>query len=426
MPFRDPKKIRQTLAFEIEGMVPFSIEELIVDFLISGQTDQSEILATLVTKAYISEYLSMLQPYRINPGILDIRCVSTVSRLLRQEGTTDCGLFLDIGKKRTTMILYLKGKIVLVRTFAFQEKHLPGPDLYQHTANNTDRDSEISEIFKSVLKSLCTRVQNTLHTFGYMHNMPFRIEKVFFSGISGLFPETKAILNRFLDVPAEQIDLSMDRRVHMDENIARTWNPSLMSGALSLALRDTKGSQGFNFRKDEFEIKTGYFGPKMEFRKAAIFLIIILSFLAADMSVDYYFLKKKYNDLGQEITGLFRQTFPDVKRIVDPLQQAKVKINEIKTSTISIPGVNPTDKTLDLLRDISKHIPKPMDIQITRMGIDLEKVRISGKADTYSTVDSMKNALEASTYFSDVTITSTNLDRAGKGVRFEIKLTRIS
>ena len=426
MPFRDPKKIRQTLSFEIEGMVPFSIEDLIVDFLINGQADQSEILAASVTKDYISEYLSRLQPYRINPGILDIRCVPTVSRLLRQEGIADCGLFLDIGKKRATMILYLKGRIVLVRTFGFQDRQLPGPDLYQHTANNKDRDTEMPEKIEPALKSLCTRVRNTLHAFGYLHNIPFRTEKVFFTGISGLFPETEALLSRFLDVPAEQIDLGMDKRVHMDENIARTWNPPLMNGALSLALRDTKGRQGFNFRKDEFEIKKGYFGPKREFRKAAIFLMIIFSFLAADMSVDYYFLKKKYNDLGQEITGLFKQMFPDVKRIVDPLQQAKVKINEIKASTISIPGINHNNKILDLLRDISERIPKSLDIQITRMGIDPEKVRISGKADTYSTVDSMKNELAASAYFTEVTITSTNLDRAGKGVRFEIKLTRVS
>jgi general secretion pathway protein L len=39
MPFKDPKKIRQTLSFEIEAMVPFPVEELVVDFSVLERGD---------------------------------------------------------------------------------------------------------------------------------------------------------------------------------------------------------------------------------------------------------------------------------------------------------------------------------------------------------------------------------------------------
>jgi len=155
-----------------------------------------------------------------------------------------------------------------------------------------------------------------------------------------------------------------------------------------------------------------------------IFLGVILCLLIVDMGVDYYFLKERYRMLDQRVTEVFSRTFPDVKRIVDPLQQMRVKVNEVKTSAISIPGTNSGNKVLDLLKDISDRIPKSLDVRVSRMVIDQETVRMSGKTDTFNTVDSIKSGLEPSKYFSGVTISSANLDRTGKRVQFEIKLQR--
>ena len=61
--------------------------------------------------------------------------------------------------------------------------------------------------------------------------------------------------------------------------------------------------------------------------KAAVFLFCILCFLAVGLGIDYYALQKRYRALDQNITAVFKQTFPGVKRIVDPVQQMKVKIS---------------------------------------------------------------------------------------------------
>jgi type II secretory pathway component PulL len=267
-------------------------------------------------------------------------------------------------------------------------------------------------------------VENTIHSIGCQSNREVRPEAVFFTGVGARYPETADLLTRFLGIPAQEIDLSKDRKINMGERVARVWNPVLMDNALALSLRNGKQGQGFNFRKDEFEIKKRGFWLQKEFRRAMIFLGVILCLLFVDMGVDYYFLKERYRMLDQRVTEVFSRTFPDVKRIVDPLQQMKVKVNEVKTSAISIPGTNSTNKVLDLLKDISERIPKSLDVHVTRMVIDQETVRVSGKTDTFNTVDSVKSGLEPSKYFSGVTISSANLDRTGKRVQFEIKLQR--
>jgi hypothetical protein len=249
-------------------------------------------------------------------------------------------------------------------------------------------------------------------------------EKVFVTGSGSLYPDTESLLERFLDIPVERIDVIKDKRVHMGEDVALLWNPGIMDNALALALRDNKQGLGFNFRRDEFEIRKRYFRLKKEIQKAAVFLLVILSLLTADLGVDYYFLKKRYRMLDKQITGIFRQTLPDVKRIVDPVHQMRVKINEIKKSALSLPGISGNRKVLDLLRDISLRVPGSLDVKVTRMVVDPEGVQIKGETDTFNTVDIIKKGLEPSEYFSAVTISSANLDRSGERVKFEIKLQR--
>jgi general secretion pathway protein L len=422
MPFKDGRKIRQTLPYEMESMVPFPIEGLVIDFAISDRSDHSEILAVSVKKEFISEILAHLQNQGIDPDVLDIRCVPAVSLLLKQEGMPEDGLFLEIGENTGTMALYLNRRLALVRAFALHGSFLAG--ITNYAVNEGIADTQISEKAEVWFKSFCKLVENTLHAMRWQGDREVRPEKVFFTGVGALYPEAGNLLSRFLGIPAEQIDLSRDKRVRMDENVAQAWNPALMDNALALSLRNGKQAQGFNLRRDEFAAKREDFWLKKEFRRVMVYLVIILSFLIADMGVDYYSLKKRYGMLDQRIKDVFEQTFPDVSKIVDPLQQMKVKINELKTSAVPIVGTGSNKRVLELLREISQRVPKSLDVQVSQMVIDLEAVRVSGKTDTFNTVDNLKNSLEASTYFSAATISSANLDRTGNQVQFEIRLQR--
>ncbi|HID30676.1 MAG TPA: hypothetical protein EYP19_11815, partial [Desulfobacterales bacterium] len=193
MPFRDNKKIGQTLAFELETMLPFPVEDLLIDFTLVERSDQSEILSASVKRSYISEYLAHLQANGIDPAVLDISGVSTVGWLLRQAGTPDDGLLLEIGVKRNTMILYLKRHIALVRSFS-----IDGSVTVCHPDPGTDEQME------SRLRWFCREVQNTLHAVGSHTGMTVRPQKVFFTGSGAAYPDTEGLLNRFLDLPVER------------------------------------------------------------------------------------------------------------------------------------------------------------------------------------------------------------------------------
>jgi len=100
----------------------------------------------------------------------------------------------------------------------------------------------------------------------------------------------------------------------------------------------------------------------------------------------------------------------------------RVKIKELQQSTSLRPEAGASKKILDLLKEISQRIPQSLNVHVSRMLIDTETVRISGKTDAFNEVDKIKNSLESSIQFSGVAISSANLVRTGKGVRFEIRI----
>lgn len=420
IPFKSEKKIKQTLNFAVETLIPFPIEDVLVDFTIPDQSDNSEILAALVSRKYISEYLTELKEYAgIDPEILDIKVVPIASWLLRQEDIPENGLILEVGSKISTLILYINRRVSLIRPL-YLGGVLKTGDTLPDEGNDTLKDANSD----SLIGKLCLNIKNTLHSFENQGNRQVTPERIFITGPGSLYPDIEIVIEKFTSIPVERIDIARDMKVSMGDNVARLWDPALMNGTLALIFRDSKKGQGFNFRKDEFEVQKGYFRIKKVFQKVAVFLIIILSLLTADFGMDYYIQKKRYVRLDYKLKEMFREEFPGVKRIIDPVHQVKAKINEIKKSSISIPGISDTSKVLDLLKDVSGRMPNSLNLRVTRMVVDPEIVQIKGETDTFNTVDIIKKSLQNSEYFSSVNISSANLDRSDKLVKFELKLQR--
>jgi general secretion pathway protein L len=212
--------------------------------------------------------------------------------------------------------------------------------------------------------------------------------------------------------------------IQLSEHLAGHYNPALMDNALALAIRESKKVKGFNFRREEFQVKTQLVKIKKELTHASIYLSIILILLAINWMVDYQDLKKRNAGLDSQIKGIFTQTFPEVTNIVDPIHQMNTKINELKNAPGTGPGMHMSRKVLEILNDISGRVPKNLEVQVDRMVVDQDTIQIRGTTDTFNTVDSIKKGLESSEMYRDVVIASANLDQKSKSVKFEIKMDR--
>jgi len=138
--------------------------------------------------------------------------------------------------------------------------------------------------------------------------------------------------------------------------------------------------------------------------------------------LNFYFINKKINHLNHQITGIFKTTFPEVTKIVDPLQQMKVKIKEAKKSALFPSETTKYIRSIDVLNEISKRIPDKVDVDFTRLVISHENVMVSGITDTFNSADEIKSRIEESELFQKVIITSTSKEKSGSRIRFKLKV----
>lgn len=424
MPFAETRKIRQTIGFELETVLASPVEKLLIDFIVIDRSGtQSSLIAATVERTYIGELLAGFIPLSIEPEVLEIRNVSLANLIMQQQDTPESGMLLCLDSETCGMLFFHDRRIVLIRNLPFS-----GNDLAATAALAAKRENaELVDPkrYESSLLALCRTISLTLRGFQVEAGIKYQPGKVFITGPGALVESTAPFLERELNLSVSAVNLvDNSPNIQLRDHLSQLYNPALMDNALALALRDGRKTKGFNFRRDEFQVKTRFVMIRKELIHGAVFLGIILVLLAVNFGIDYRDLKNRNAALDHRIKEIFTGTFPEVTNVVDPMHQMRTKIAELKKASGTAPGVKPGTTFLGILNDISERIPGQLQVKVDRMVFDQEGIQLRGTTDNFNTVDSIKKGLESSDKYRDVTIASANLDKSGKGVRFEIKMTR--
>ncbi len=401
-PFKGLKKIRKILPYELEPTIPFSVDDLVIDFHaveLSDHNDHTDIIAAAVEKSKLQSYLRILASFGIEPEIVTVGGYSTALCLANLVDTRKNWLFVDIDNSKGTVFGVLSGGICLIRSF-------PIP-------------SEASSFNTGLL---CTNIHRTLSAFEEIVGLDFHPDGVFITGCGLDDSDIEEDMERFLELSVKRTDLVGHTEIAKQHHPAKTWNPCQMDNAFSLALMEIKGVNGLNFRKGPFAAKKFWAEHKTGLIKAGVLTVMVLALAFFNVALDSYFMEKKLTSLNNQIIKVFTSTFPDVNKIVDPFQQMRIKIAAAKKNSL-LPGE--TDKhirTIDILNNISKLIPKETDVKLTRLVIGEESVQISGNTDTFNSVDDIKSRLEQVKFFQKITISSANINRSDNRVQFKLQV----
>jgi Tfp pilus assembly protein PilN len=193
---------------------------------------------------------------------------------------------------------------------------------------------------------------------------------------------------------------------------------------MGLALKGiNKGNILTNLRKEEFLFRKSYHDVRGRLIFAVASLIFIFFLSLFDLYYHIRIKEERFNSLSSQVRSIFMETFPDVKTIVNEVQQMKGKIKENNDKLQGFGGVVGVQlSSLELLRELSLRIPEQIKIDITEMMITQENIRINGCTDSFDSVDVIRKGLEDSIYFKEVKITDTKAKANEEKVDFKASI----
>jgi general secretion pathway protein L len=400
VPFKEAKKIRMVLPFELEPMVPFAVDNLVIDYIdleTERVSDQTDLIAVAVPKSELNLYIESLAAIKIDPEMITISGVPSALFLARLSEPGEDQLFLEINRTISTLFIVSNGRIKLLRS-------IPTP-----VAEDTRAGA------------LGAFVRRTLAAYGELSGSDFRPLDIVMTGSglngAGFDRNVAGILN----LPANRLNLCGQLKIPIDDEDVNPWDPALMDSALSLAMVEIEGISGLNFHKSQFALKKLFVKHKKNWIKTGIFAAAVLLLLLFNIIADSYTLNKQLNHYDQQIESIFKATFPKQKS-VEPFQQMQINLKEAKKNAVGQSSTGPHLRSIDILNAISRSIPATITVDVTRMVISPETVLISGTTDTFNSVQDIKSNLEQIDFFKRVTISSTNKERSGKEIRFQLKV----
>ncbi len=126
LPFSSPKKIDQVLRFEMEGAVPYPLDDQEMEYLFVHQGKAgAEILVSLVEEERIGPFLEVFIEASMDPRTLTASgpALSALARAMRPD-RPGFRIVADLGAAATKLCFVEDGATSLVRTFARGGRHL--------------------------------------------------------------------------------------------------------------------------------------------------------------------------------------------------------------------------------------------------------------------------------------------------------------
>lgn len=419
LPFGGVKQIAQALPFELDEQLLTPVDTQVVDFMVSATSEAgSRIIAFALEKALLHTLLEattgVVDPESITPAV-----AALAAQIGRQQRPESMVLMLHADLHSMTMVLAQGERPLLYRRLSYPEEMILHPPFLFVDDQWVVVDPASAE---HCLRLVCALVERSLDYYHLEGEIQSRPERVVLTGPLAAMEVMAGILASALQLPVEPVDLLAALGIECPE--ALPWQSQRFDRALSLALAGLGKKGGINFRQGAFAKKRTFYAA----RKQVIAVVAAVALLGlgclAYLGLDYRQLLGRDQRVREEMTQVFKQTFPKITKVRDPYSEMQAVMKAVSGPEASTPLLLSDQRVLGLLADISARIPETVTLRVSRLAIDREAVMIKGTTATFNSVDAIKQALSASPRYRAVQIVSATADKARDTslIRFEIQL----
>ncbi len=445
LPFGNTKKIDQTIEFEIEGYVPFSLEDILIDYhIVESSKTESLCLIGYGKKANMVKHLNLLSTADLEPHFVGCEPVElgNVMKLgiIQPEGPY---AVLDLGHTKSNIAIFIGPNLYFARTLSIGGLHLTQAiakklqvpleeaeklklEIGQVASEAQDEMTQkVSQALEEALRVLLIEIKQTFMNFQETQGQV--VQALYLCGGTSRLAGVDHLFSYELRKNVSQLDcLDATFNRLSDSN----WCRPIIPIALALAFRGAHSTKlpDVQFRRGEFAYKGDIRQLGGMGKQVAILAVIIATFVLTSFGINYFALNSKVGKLRKSVAKIAGEVLPETPTrmlenpdsVLSILNGKVLEAQERKQMLVEKFQLS----YLNVLLEIARHLP-PRDklkLDVDELNISGDRIRIEGRTyGSFEAVDIIKQAVAKSPLFKNV---NTGNVKKGKGetVKFDLTL----
>ncbi len=374
LPFVDPRRIEQTIGFEVEGQIPFDLSEVAWDWQpLRVRDGKTEVLVAVVKKEEISGLLTGLAGAGVDPRAVlppgpayaALFGAGVLAGVPAGEAGQDAGaeVLLDMDAGRTSLCIMARGACEAARTFP---------------------------VGVTAVVSLAREVRATLRAWRARSGQT-TVRRLLLAGDTARLSGLAEALAPEVEGAVEPLELCGAAA----EKIPSEEAPSLAL-ALALALRGHEGSRAprLNLRRGDLVYTRDFQHLRGKVVRIGAWAALVLLLAVVSSGVKVFALSRQEQLLDKALCDATQKL---IGRCYENDELAVAALKGKGTAAASIPK----NSAVDILTELSIRSPQDVALKYERIEITRDKLHLQGVTDAAENVDKIVTGLRASRCFGD-------------------------
>jgi general secretion pathway protein L len=403
LPFTDARRIERVLPAEVEGAIPFDLEDVVWDHAVLSQANgRTEVLVGIVKKSALQQALEQLKEAGIDPRVVTFAPLALATPAERgmiardgavapETGASPAEAMIDAGPDRADFCLLDAGRPVLARSLS--SAGLPAWEAARTDPRALDR----------LLSPLVRDLKMSLR----MRGKAGAVGRVLLAGDLSALPGISEKLSAELGVPVSALALAGEAAKVADGQ------GSDYALALGLALRAQQPRGRLNFRKGEFAFTKDLSQVRGHLAQLGIAAAVLLVLAIALGIARIASLSKQGRDYDDALCAATRKI---VGTCMTDYRQAVAALSGGRSKAAGIPRVS----AADVLAELLAHLPDDAMPTLEDVDLNTTSIRLRGVAENYTKVDAIITALKKDRCFGEIKQPRTEKQRGGEKVQFSL------
>lgn len=464
LPFADSKRVEATLPFEVDAMVPFDLEDMVMTHqVLSGQIEgKTDVLVGLAKKQDVAVFLDLLHEAGVDPRHVELDALALDDLYRHLLAATDeaeqptvtpggtaivrggdmigeAAAVVDIGASHTAICALVDDQVVAARTV-----QRGGADLTRALARvfalplaeaedgklreaylEVDgieapfpEQKRISDCLTAALQPIVREIRQSMQAVVAQRRV--RVTRVWLCGGGARIPN----LDRFL---ARALNVDVRRANQVGELLApalpvERWQEGTDMGhaakALAFALSGYSAhkSERLDFRRGELAYRGDFEFLEGRVTQMIAGVLVLALLLAFNGYASHFVLSR------QEKKIALRQT-EACETILGRSVQSAERCLRMMHEQIGSGGngaVVPERTVIDAYLEVARRTPKDVTLKVEELEISMDKVRLKGVTDSYESANKVVESLKNGECFRNVQQGKARQVKAG--VSFNVNL----